>query len=73
MDFINRSLCTYHSATKFVTDCWSVVRGLLVIVYQLVLWFSTFVTDCLNMVRGLPVIVYMSLDCSTQLAQYSDV
>ena len=28
--FINRSLCTYHGATKFVTNCWNVVRGLLV-------------------------------------------
>ena len=56
-----------------MTDCWNVVRGLPVIVYELVLWLSTFVTDCLNVVCGLPVIVYMSWGGSTQPAQYSDV
>ena len=38
--FINHYAHTYHGATKFVTDCWNVVRGLLVTVYELVLWLS---------------------------------
>ena len=25
--FSNQSLCTYHGATKFVTNCWNVIRG----------------------------------------------
>ena len=48
------------------------VRGLPVIVYELVLWLSIFVMDYLNVVRDLPVAVYMSWGYSTQLAQYSN-
>ena len=38
--FINQYAHTMMQQ-KFVTDCWNVVRGLLVTVYELVLWLST--------------------------------
>ena len=64
--FINHYVHTI-AATKFATDCWSVVCGLQVTVYELVLWLSTFVTDNLNVVHGLPVTVYMSSGCPHSL------
>ena len=38
-------LCTYHGATKAVTDCWNVVRGLPVTVYELVLWLLALICN----------------------------
>ena len=61
--FINRSLYTYHGATKFVTNCWNVVCGLpvrtcvvafnfcnrlLECTYACGLWFAT---DCVGLLH----------------------